>query len=133
MAIVVCQGMSTPLDGGHVIVSRLPWGVWWASPSGGNFSYQAPEIRSTELVDYLHAGPTQSVHTTLILLGRSHSANVAAIEASLSDGRTLRNEVTNGLFVFDAPIQAIGVKVNELKVIGRDHQVLQRIQVKPGY
>lgn len=133
MAIVVCQGMSTPLDGGHVIVSRLPWGVWWASPSGGNFSYQSSEIISTELVDYIHSGPTQSVHTTLILLGRSHSTEVAAIEARLSDRRILRNEVTNGLFVFDAPIQAIGVKVDELTVRGQDNRVLQRLKVKSGY
>ncbi|MBD2256368.1 hypothetical protein [Pseudanabaena sp. FACHB-2040] len=84
-------------------------------------------------MEYSHAGPTQSVHTSLILLGQSHSTEVAAVEAVLSDGRTLRNEVTNGLFVFDAPIQAVGVKVDELKVIGRDNQILQLIEVKPNY
>jgi hypothetical protein len=133
LAIVVCQGLPSPLDGGHVYVSRMPWGVWWASPSGGNFSYSAPEVMSTELVNYIHSGPTQSVHTSLILLGRSRSPNVIALEATLSDGRTLRNDVTNGLFVFDAPIQAVGVKVDELRVLGQDDQVLQQIAVKPGY
>lgn len=130
-AVVVCQGMPG-LDGGHVLVTRLPWGVWWASPNGGNFSYQSPEVISTELVDYIYAGPTQSVHASLILLGRSHSAEVATIEARLSDGRILKNEVTNGLFVFDAPIQAVGIKVDELKVIGQNNQLLQFIKVKPG-
>lgn len=133
IALVVCQGMPTPLDGGHVLVSRLPWGLWWASPSGGNFSYQSPEVISTHLVDYIHSGPTQSVHTSLILLGRSRSAEVATVEARLSDGRTLRNEVTNSLFVFDAPIQAIGVQVAELRIIGHKNQILQSIQVQPGY
>lgn len=132
-AIVVCQGLPAPLDGGHVLVSRLPWGVWWASPSGGNFSYQSPEVVSTKLVDYIHFGPTQSVHTSLILLGRSRFPEVTMVEARLSDGRTLRNEVTKGLFVFDASIKAVGVKVDELKMVGQDNQVLQRIRVRPGY
>lgn len=133
IALAVCQGMPKPLDGGHVLVSRLPWGLWWASPSGGNFSYQSPEVVSTPLVDYIHSGPTQSVYTSLIMLGRSRSADVTRVEARLSDGRTLSNEVTHGLFVFDAPIQAIGVKVTELKVIGQNNQILQHIEVKSGY
>lgn len=132
-SIVVCQGFPDPIDGAYVYVSRLPWGVWRTFPSGGSFSYQSPEAVSTDLVDYIHTGPTQSVHTTLILLGRSRSPEVAAVEAILSDGSTLRNEVTNGSFVFDAPIQAVGVKVDELKVIGQNNQVLQLIEVKPGY
>ncbi|MBD2106771.1 hypothetical protein [Nodosilinea sp. FACHB-13] len=132
-AIVVCQGWPTPPEGAYVRASRLPWGVWWAPPNGGTFSYESSEAVSTELIDYIHFGPTQSVHTSLILLGRSRSAEVAVMEAKLSDGRTLSNEVTNGLFVFDAPIQAVGVKVDELKIIGQDNQVLQLIQAKPGY
>lgn len=131
--LVVCQGLPTPLEGGHVITSRLPWGVWWASPSGGNLSYQSPEAVSTELVDYIHFGPTQSVHTSLILLGRSRSTEVAVIEATLSDGRTLRNEVANGLFVFDAPLQSVGVEVDKLTVIGQDNQILQLIEVSSDY
>ncbi|MBD1876453.1 hypothetical protein H6F75_23470 [Nodosilinea sp. FACHB-131] len=132
-AIVVCQGLSGPLDGGHVVVGRLPWGLWWASPQGANFGYRSPDAVSTEWVDYVHYGPTQSADTSLILLGRSRSSEVAAVEAQLSDGRTLKNEVANGLFVFDAPIQAVGVKVDELRLIGHDNQVMQRIEVKPGY
>ncbi|GAB4227957.1 MAG: hypothetical protein Kow00121_56790 [Elainellaceae cyanobacterium] len=132
-AIVICQGLSTSSDGGYVYVSRLPWGVWWASPSGGNFSYQSSETTSGELVDYIHFGPTQSAYTSLILLGRSRVAEAIAMEAVLSDGRTLRDEVVNNLFVFDAPIQAVGVKVDELRVIGQDNQVLQLIEVKPAY
>ncbi|HSM83360.1 MAG TPA: hypothetical protein VLS96_16865 [Nodosilinea sp.] len=132
-AIVVCQGWPTPAEGAHVQVSRLPWGVWWMPPSGGTFSFQSSEAVATELVDYIHFGPTQSAHTSLILLGRSRSAEVAAMEARLSDGRTLSNEVTNGLFVFDAPIRAVGVKVDELKVMGPDRQVLEVINVKPGF
>jgi hypothetical protein len=131
--LVVCQGLPNALDGGYVYVSRMPWGTWWASPNGANFSYQAPEVVSTELVDYLHGGPTQSVHTSLILLGRSRSPDVTAVEAHLSDGRILKNEVTNGLFVFDAPIGAVGIKVDTLNVVGQDNQVVQHIQVKPGY
>lgn len=130
-AIVVCQGMPTPFDGGYTPVSRLPWGVWWAPPNGGSVSFQPPEAVLTELVNYLHHGPIHSIHTTLILLGRVRSTEVTALEARLSNGKTLRNEVTNGLFIFDAPIRSIGVKVNELKVIGQNNQVLQRIQVKP--
>jgi hypothetical protein len=132
-ALVLCQGLPTSLDGGYVHVSRMPWGAWWASSSGANFSYQSPEIVSTQLVDYSHFGPTQSVHTSLILLGRSNSADVTTVEATLSDGRTLRDEVVNGLFVFDAPIQAIGVKVDELKVIGQDKQILEIVKVRPAY
>lgn len=132
-AIVVCQGLPGALDGGHVVVSRLPWGLWWASPQGANFSYRSPEAVSTEWVYYVHYGPTQSAQTSLILLGRSLSADVAAVEARLSDGRTLNNAVTDGLFVFDAPIQAVGVKVDELRLMGHDNQVMQRIAVKPGY
>lgn len=132
-AIVVCQGLPGALDGGHVMVSRLPWRLWWASPQGANFSYRSPDTVSTEWVDYVHYGPTQSAQTSLILLGRSLSADVAAVEARLSDGRTLNNAVTNGLFVFDAPIRAVGVKVDELRLLGHDNQVVQRIAVKPGY
>lgn len=133
-AIVVCQGLPTSLDGGHVVVSRLPWGVWWASPTGGNFSYQATRTTSnTTLVDYIHSGPTQSVHTSLILLGRVRSPDVTALEATLSNGRVLKNEVTNGLFVFDAPLQTIGVKVDQLKILGQGNQVLQLVKVKSGY
>lgn len=40
----------------------------------------------------------------LILLGQSRSAKVAAVEAGLSDGRTCKNEMLNGLFVSDAPL-----------------------------
>ncbi|MDX2243618.1 MAG: hypothetical protein NW224_23305 [Leptolyngbyaceae cyanobacterium bins.302] len=132
-AVVVCQGLAGSQDGGYVLVTRLPWGVWWASPNGGNFSYQSSEVISTDLVDYIHAGPTQSVYTSLILLGRSQSTEVAAIEAKLSNGRTLKDNVTNGLFIFDAPIRAVGVQVDELKVIGQNNQILQLIKVKPGY
>ncbi|MBD2111767.1 hypothetical protein H6F59_07985 [Nodosilinea sp. FACHB-141] len=132
-AIVVCQGLPGSLDGGHVAVWRLPWRLWWASPQGANFSYRPPDAVSTERVDYVHYGPTQSAYTSLILLGRSRSSDVAAVEARLSDGRTLKNEVTDGLFVFDAPIQAVGIKVDELKLIGHNNQVVQRIEVKPGY
>lgn len=106
---------------------------WWATPSGGNFGYQSSKTISTELVDYIHFGPTQSIHTSLILLGRGHSAEVTAVEAILSDGRILRDEVVNGLFVFDAPIQAVGVKVDELRVVGQNNRLLQFIKVKPGY
>ncbi|OKH47480.1 hypothetical protein [Phormidium tenue] len=132
-AIVVCQGLPDALDGGHVVVSRLPWGLWWASPQGANFSYRPPDAVSTEWVDYVHYGPTQSAHTSLILLGRSRSADVAAVEARLSDGRTLNNEVTDGLFVLDAPIRSVGVKVDELRLLDHDHQVMQHLVVKPGY
>jgi hypothetical protein len=132
-SIVVCQGFPPPIDGAYTYVSRLPWGVWRAYPSGGSFSYQSPEIASTDLVDYIHAGPTQSIHTTLILLGRSRSPEVTAVEAILSDGRTLRNEVTNGSFIFDAPIQAVGVKVDELRVVGQNNQILQSFKVRTAY
>lgn len=132
-SIVVCQGFSAPIDGAYTYVSRLPWGVWRAYPSGGSFSYRSPEAVSTDLVDYIYTGPTQSIHTTLILLGRSRSPEVTAVEAILSDGRTLRNEVTNGSFIFDAPIQAVGVKVDELRVVGQNDQILQSFEVKPGY
>lgn len=130
--LVVCQGLPNSSDGGHVIVSQMPWGVWWASPSGGNFSYQESDFSSSsDLVDYIHYGPTHSVETSLILLGRVRSAEIVALEATLSNNQILRDQVTNGLFVFDAPIRAIGVQVNELRVIGRDNQILQRIVVSP--
>lgn len=132
-SIVVCQGFPAPIDGVYTYVSRLPWGVWRAYSSGGSFSYQSPEAVSTDLVEYIHTGPTQSIHTTLILLGRSRSPEVTAVEAVLSDGKTLRNEVTNGSFIIDASIQAVGVEVDELRVIGQDNQVLQFVEVKPGY
>jgi hypothetical protein len=131
-SVVVCQGFPPPVDGAYVYVSRLPWGVWRTFPSGGSFSYQSPEAVSTDLVDYIYTGPTQSVHTTLILLGRSRSPEVTAVEAILSDGRTLKNEVTNSSFVFDAPIQAVGVKVDELRVIGQNNQILQSFKVRTG-
>lgn len=133
-SIVVCQGFPPPIDGAYTYVSRVsPWGIWRASQRGGTFSYQPPDAVSTDLVDYIYGGPTQSVHTTLILLGRSRSPEVTSVEAILSDGRTLRNEVTNGSFIFDAPIQAVGVKVDELRVVGQNNQVLQLVEVKPGY
>ncbi|MBD2462534.1 hypothetical protein H6G89_15925 [Oscillatoria sp. FACHB-1407] len=128
--VVVCQGMAEPFDGGHVIVSQMPWGVWWASPTGSSFSFKdAISTTNPYLIDYFHNGVTHSVHTTLMALGRVHSSEVVALEATLSNGRVLRSDVRDGLFVLDAPIQAIGVRVIELRAIGRDNRVLQRVEV----
>jgi hypothetical protein len=39
--------------------------------------------------------------------------------------------LSHGLFIVDAPMPTVGVNVDELKVIGPDNQVLQRLKIKP--
>jgi hypothetical protein len=133
LAVVACYGKPDHLKAGYVVVARLPWGMWSSSNEGSGFNYDRnpnPALRS--LIECSSSGPTQStVYVSPILMGRTLSPSIVAIEAKLNNGQTLRDTVQQGLFVLEAQFQRVGVDVEEVRILGENDRLLHQVKFDP--
>lgn len=116
---------TSPYNGnllGHQVVVRK--GISWQAVSGGDRIGLLPQLPPSEIVQY---GTTRKHRERgdrpTVVYGKILTPNVAAVEATFDNGKTLRDEGKDGMFAMALPE---AVEVREVKVLSADGQVLQR-------
>lgn len=123
--------VKTPLQQvfGHKIVKRN--GMAWQISGSGSYGAEN-ESAPARLVEYGISRSTgkhqasstaQDKESYTILYGRVLKPNVVAVEATFDNGKTIRDESTNGVF---ALLSAGATGVCALRVLGADNQILRQ-------
>ena len=115
---------------GHKVVKRN--GIAWQVSGSGSYGTETETARSEQLVEYSISRSSKQLNTTAlsnreepytIVYGRVLKPRVAAVEATFDNGKTLRDESSNGVF---ALLAAGASSVCELRVLGADNQILRQ-------
>lgn len=107
---------------GHKVVKQegMRWQISGSDSYGADSTPGGPE----NLVNYgISKSANQSGDRYTILYGQVISAKVSAVEVTFDNGRTLRDESSNGVF---ALVASGATAVCELRVFGADNQILQQ-------
>jgi hypothetical protein len=107
---------------GYHLVSKDRVGRWFVRGSGG-YSY-AHEPGSTERLVYGEGSiPDDNGQLSQFLYGQRLSDQATAIEVTLTNGETQREEIDDSIFIMLLPV---GIRYCEVRIIGQENKVLQR-------
>jgi hypothetical protein len=114
---------------GHKVVKRN--GMAWQVSSSGSYGTEKEAAPSSQLVEYgisrssnqpkSRSFPHEEPYT--ILYGRVLKPKVVAVEATFDNGKTVRDENSNGVF---ALFSAGATGICELRILGADNQILRQ-------
>jgi len=124
------KSMMRPMFG-HKVVKRT--GTTWQVSGGSSYGTANESVPSEQLVEYgisrssnQHrmsgsSQPEEPPYT--ILYGRVLKPKVVAVEATFDNGKTMRDESSNGVF---ALLSAGATGICELRLLGADNQILRQ-------
>jgi hypothetical protein len=114
---------------GHKVVRRT--GATWQVSGSGSYGTENESVPSEQLVEYdisrslnQHSANISSQNEPYtILYGRVLKPKVLAVEVTFNNGKTMRDESSNGVF---ALLSAGATGVCELRLLGADNQLLRQ-------
>lgn len=115
---------------GHKIVKRN--GATWQVSGSGSYGSESESAPSEQLVEYsvsrssnqrISSISPHSEEAYTVLYGRVFKPNVVAVEATFDNGKTMRDESSNGVF---ALLSAGATDICELRILGADNQILRQ-------